>query len=136
MAKKQAPEDVTRFSFRLDQEAAEELQRQAKQAGTSRHIHARDLVTAALYSQDELKHDFKMLRTDVSQIRADLQLLRKLRDEIKSLRGAVTAESNEAKLLTKLRSDLATSVNLLLVKAGKLSKEDALRWVQRTLGNK
>ena len=136
MAKKKASEDITRFSFRLEADAAEELQRQAMEAQISRHLHARDLVVAALYAQDEQKHDFKMLRTDVSQMRADLKILRNLADEVKKLRTELGRDSEEAKLLAELRRDLATSVNLLLVKAGKLTQQDALKWVQKTLASK
>jgi len=55
-------------------------------------------------------------------------------DELEELKKSnLDGSRPAAKLLDMLRGDLATSVSILLVHAGKLNREEARKWVQETL---
>jgi hypothetical protein len=104
------PAPKTRISFRLDRDLAEQLSQQAAQANRSEGIEARSIVTAALQKPDDLDHKLEMLRSEVGE----------LRDEV-------------VDLLETLRSDLVTSVSILLSKAGHVTPDQAQQWVKQTL---
>jgi hypothetical protein len=110
MTKSQQPTtDPTRISFRLDPEIATELARRAEEAGMSRGQYARDLVCASLLQRDEQHQDLRIIRVELSRLAKVLDLIR------------------------GVRSDLASSVRILLVNAGKLQPDQAHRWVEQTL---
>jgi hypothetical protein len=124
--------DYTRVSFRLDEEAADELARMAKEAGKSHNLCARDLVRAGLFGSDELRHETRMLRIEVGNLRTDyLQRLAKLQKVIENLLALQQVDAE--KQFNMFRGDFASSVNLLLVKAGQLEPAQAWEWVQQTL---
>ena len=107
--KKTTPADATRVSFRLDAEAAAELARKATEEGQGHNILARELMLAGLTRPSEDAYDLDLLRVDIANIRVQLEQVR------------------------KLRGDFATAINLLLVKAGQLSIDQAEAWVRREL---
>lgn len=101
--------DPTRVSFRLDTQIAEELARRAKEAGKSPGVHARELLLEALFEHQERRHQLSLLRSDMTRLATSLDTLR------------------------ALPGDLAASVTVLLVYAGKLTTEQARQWVRQTL---
>jgi hypothetical protein len=106
---RKAATDPTRVSFRLAPELAAELARKANEARTSTGRYARDLVSKALFQLDEKEQDIRM-------VRIELTALPRLLD-----------------LLQTLQTDLATSVAILLVNAGKLQPDQARQWVKQAL---
>ncbi len=83
----------------------------------------------------ELRSDLAKFTAQVSQA-SDQAGTDQILDELEKLAEGVNRMRSVAKLLRSLRGDFATSVNILLVHAGKLSQEDARNWVQNTLGGK
>jgi predicted transcriptional regulator len=110
MAKPKKPtseySDPTRVSFRLDDETAAELARLATEADTSPSLYARDLVVATLAVQDEQLQEQRLIRHELATV---------------------------AETLRKFRGDFASSMNLLLVRAGGLQPGEAQDWVRQTL---
>ena len=101
--------DATHITFRLDPATAGQMERLATEAGQSPNLYAKDLVIAALTAGDEVRHELALLRVEVAKSRAAIEPL------------------------GRLPGDLASSINLLLVKAGKLTPEQADRWTRQTL---
>jgi hypothetical protein len=101
--------DPTRVSFRLDSELAAELARKAHEARKSTGQYARDLVSRVLFHLDEQEQEINILRVELTALPKVLDLVR------------------------TLRTDLASSVAILLVNAGKLRPEQARQWVRETL---
>lgn len=101
--------DPTRVSFRLAPELAVELSRKAEEARTSTGRYARDLVSKALFQLDEQEQDIRLVRIELATLPRLLTLLQ------------------------TLQTDLATSVAILLVNAGKLQPEQARQWVKKAL---
>ena len=101
--------DATRVSFRLPDQAAEALTRQAEATGTSHGVCARDIVVSALLSEGEEQLEMQIVKAELGEIRSDLATLQKLRD------------------------DLASAVHVLLVHAGQLDPDAARAWVEETL---
>lgn len=101
--------DTTRVSFRLSEQAADALGRHAEECGKSHGICARDIVVSALTADDEDRLEIQLIRAELAEIRRELAVVR------------------------KLRTDLASAVNILLVHAGKLEPDDAREWVNETL---
>lgn len=101
--------DPTHITFRLDPATAGRLEQLAREANRSPNLYARDLVTLALTAEDEVQHELALLRVELARTRALIEPL------------------------GRLRGDLASAVNLLLVKAGKLTPDQADRWVRQTL---
>ena len=88
--------DPTRVSFRLNPELAAELARQAHEARKSPGQYAREIVSRALFRTHDQEQETKMLRLE-------LAALPRVLDSIRAL-----------------RADFASSVVILLSKAGKL----------------
>jgi len=101
--------DATHITFRLDPATAGQMERLAAEADQSPNLYAKDLVTTALTAGDEMRHELALLRVEVAKARAAIEPL------------------------GRLRGDLASSINLLLVKAGQLTPEQADRWTRQTL---
>jgi hypothetical protein len=102
--------DITRVSFRLDQDLATELARRAAETNRSHSLEAKSLVSSALTAQDDLSHEITMLRAHLAELREEL-----------------------LERLETLRSDLLTIVPILLSKAGRLTPDQARQWVRQTL---
>lgn len=103
--------DPTRISFRLDADTAAELARQAEAAGTSPSLYARDLVLSRLADRDETRQELRLIRHQLGDLRADADLLR------------------------RIRGDIVSCALVLLVNAGKLERQEAEQWVRQTLLN-
>lgn len=80
----------------------------------------------------ELRSDLAKLTAQVSQA-SDEAGTDQILDQLERLAGSLKGVRPVGKLLRLLRGDLASSVNVLLVHAGKLTQEDARTWVQNTL---
>jgi hypothetical protein len=98
--------DATRVSFRLDDNTAAELGRRAGDAGTSPSLFARDLLVAAMAKREEERQEDRLGRHELVSLRTQIKLL---------------------------RGDFASSVAIMLAKAGKLQPTEANDWVRRTL---
>jgi hypothetical protein len=97
-------------SFRLpDAAIAAELAAQAQGAGKSPGLFARDLVIGALIRPDELAQQMTKLAEELASINRTLKQVR------------------------LLRGDLATSVHILLAKAGQLQPDESRAWVTENL---
>ena len=103
--------DATRVSFRLNEEAAAALSLYAEERSRSHGMCARDLVVSALLADDKAELEAQLIRNELSDIRRELTTL------------------------CKLRADLASAVNLLLVHAGQLDPDKARAWVNETLSS-
>lgn len=75
---------------------------------------------------DTFSKEFAAVRSTIPTSDKQQQALVTLCDEVVSI-------SAETQQIRKLRGDLATSVNILLSNAGKLTPEQAKTWVQQTL---
>jgi len=117
MAKEKHP-PLPNVHFRWDnEEFASLLADSANEAGAaSSHRHARELLKTVLMSEDTESHDLRVLHQEVAQLRQRIERL----------------SSQEGHLIS-LREDLATSVHRLLIEAGRVDPDEALRWVQETL---
>lgn len=107
MAKKKK-DDTRNISFRLTNEAvAAELRRQAEaSAAESPSLYVRQLLTEALTRPDSDRQATESIQNQLAEIRHDIQ---------------------------ELRDDLSSAVNLLLVKAGQLTEDQARAWCEKTL---
>lgn len=102
------PEKGLTVNFRVtNEEVAAELLRRTKESGRdSHHGVARELLTEALTRSDSDRQAMEKLQNQLAEIRDQIQ---------------------------ELRDDLSSAVNLLLVKAGQLSEEQAHAWCEKTL---
>jgi hypothetical protein len=153
------PETV---SFRLPKEVAAELAAKAARAGVSPNLLARDLMTAALLEPpDEHRRSLELILGELGRLRAALsatngpkreedfssKLLAEFhkmlhsyfnRHEQNSLQDLDTLRSELAEVLCnlpqiqRLDEKLAESVLVLLMNAGKVSRDQAEAWVQMT----
>lgn len=107
--KRTSATDPTRISFRLDPEVGEELARRAKQAGKSPGVFARELFLEALTHVEQQQHQLAIIVQEMTRVAPALEKLH------------------------TLPGDLASSVAVLLVHAGKLTPSQARQWVRQTL---
>jgi len=154
------PESV---SFRLSKEVAAALAAKAARAGISPNLLARDLMTAALLEPpDEQRRCLELILAELGRIRTALsaangprgseelssRLLAEFhkilstyfnRFEQNSMQDLDTLRSELAEVLcdlpqlNKLHDKLADCVLVLLMNAGKVSREQAEAWVQDRL---
>lgn len=105
---------------------------------------SRDLPSEAVHEVAEeidqgLGAELRELRSDVIKLTAQISQvgneagIEQVLDELEELKSNLKSWRVVAKLLGLLRDDLATSVNILLPHAGKLTPEEARSWVHNTL---
>jgi hypothetical protein len=151
------PETV---SFRLPKETATELAAKAARAGVSPNLLARDLMTAALLEPpDEYRRSLELILAELGRLKTALSATNGPRREedfssrlLAEFHKMLTSyfnrhEQNSQQDLDTLRSEiaevlcnlpqiqrldekLADSVLVLLMNAGKVSREQAEAWVQ------
>ena len=80
----------------------------------------------------ELRSDLIKLTAQISQV-GDEAGIEQVLDELEELKSKLDGLRPADKLFRLLRGDLASSVHILLVHAGKLNQDEARKWVHDTL---
>jgi hypothetical protein len=121
-------ETIQRVEFRWrqhEEQFAERLADDARQAGRSPSDHARELMKDALNNAERLQHAIHTLQQDFAQLHGRLRELNTIKDGLKTIHDNIY----------QFRDDLATCVVKLLAEAGRMQPDAATRWIQKTLGD-
>ena len=108
-------------------------QRQAIDAACKQLIGVSGVLRAA---DEQRQQQLDTLAAEFAAIRSALSAAENQREAVVTLCAEVVSMGVEVQQIRKLRGDLATSVNVLLPNAGKLTPQQAKAWVQQTLLNR